>query len=154
MEATLRFLSNFPVRNLIHGDCRNEIKNGGGHANYWDMMGANTPLCLFSIYAQSLDYSLLICKAKNKHSETQRTQKAIVVSTLGYWGTLFLLSTTKLYYNCRYSYCHGYQTQSKNYVFRWHFPYFFTYFQHWEFAYSLPMYSLVLKGLIEMKNKI
>ena len=48
---------------------------------------------------------------------------------------------------------YGYQTQSKNYVFRRHFPYFFTYFQNWEFAYSLSMLILVPKGLIKMNNK-
>ena len=41
--------------NLIHVDCGNEIENGGPRANYWDMMGANTPFPehLLSIYAQS-----------------------------------------------------------------------------------------------------
>ena len=58
-----------------------------------------------------------------------RTQKAIVVSNF-----------------------YGYQTQSKNYVFRRHFPYFFTYFQNWEFAYSLSMLIFVPKGLIKMKK--
>ena len=50
------------------------------------MMDANTPFseCLLSIHAQSYDYSFLICKAKTKSSDIQRTEKAIVVSTLGY----------------------------------------------------------------------
>ena len=55
-----------------------------------------------------------------------RTQKAIVVSNF-----------------------YGYQTQSKNYVFRRHFP---SYFQNWEFAYSLSMLIFVPKGLIKMKK--
>ena len=33
------------------------------------------------------------------------------------------------------------------------FSLFFTYFQNWEFAYSLSMLILVPKGLIKMKKK-
>ena len=37
-------------------------------SNYWDMMGANTPILeyLLPIYAHSFDYSFLNCKAKIK----------------------------------------------------------------------------------------
>ena len=41
--------------NLVHVDCGNGVEYGGPHANYWDTMGANTPLLehLLSIYTQS-----------------------------------------------------------------------------------------------------
>ena len=92
-------------------------------------MGANTPILeyLLSIYANSFDYSFLKCKVKIKIQRyIKEHQEPIVVSNF-----------------------YGYQTQSKNYVFRRHFPY---YFQNWEFAYSLSMLIFVPKGLIKMKK--
>ena len=43
------------MENLVHVDCGNGVEYGGPRANYWDTMGANTPLLehLLSIYAQS-----------------------------------------------------------------------------------------------------
>ena len=109
------FCQTFSLRNLIHVDCKSEIKNGGLHANYLDMMGANTPILeyLLPIYAQSFDYSFLNCKAKIKIQRYIKEHK----SHCGKHS--WILSNF-----------YGYQTQSKNYVFRRHFPYFFTYFQN------------------------
>lgn len=120
--------------NSIHAETK--IKNGGPHSNYWDMLDANTPLLgyLLSNYTCMLDLnrdhsvSTNCDTAKTKIQRCKRTQKAKVVSTLGYKRTVFVSHSkfTIVAYFFHLSCCHGKQIQSKICFFRWHFPYFIT----------------------------
>lgn len=75
-------------------------------------------------------------------------------NTLGYWRTFFSVCYNKHSYSrllFRLSCCHGHQNLKRKIFFQMTFFLFFTYFQHWEFAYS-SLSTLGVKRMNWNKN--